>query len=410
MRMSSMIVNTSNSNRLFKKLSISGDQPIAMTYYLSGQRSEQMLWLSALPRMIIREARLSTIRQEQEMLLYSFTYKDASVCKRYKLTRFSCLSPILDFSPAMSSQIASTVPSLGMTLGAVYIGATVAAIFFGISNLQMVIYYKNYPDDSWIYRYSVAIIWILDALHVALSTHAVYHYLIDLFGNYLGLYHIVWSFKLQLLICMVMIIWVEALYAVRLWKLGGHFNRTLSWIVVLTVAIALGSGIFSVYDAYSISNFLLIPSIKGSICVLFAMAATSDFIIAFSMCYYLHKSREASAFSSTSDMLYGLMRLVVISGLATSTCSLLTLITYLVWQDSLIFLGVDLILPKLYVNSLLAMLNARRDHRATNKAPSVPKVLRFTYKDSSTEANTSIPPMPSITSLEHPKEGLIHNV
>ncbi|KAK0226798.1 hypothetical protein EDD85DRAFT_958559 [Armillaria nabsnona] len=205
----------------------------------------------------------------------------------------------------MSSQIASTVPLLGMTLGTVYIGATVAAMqvnlififlstkisvnsFFGISNLQMVIYYKNYPDDSWIYRYSVAIIWILDALHVALSTHAVYHYLIDLFGNYLGLYHIVWSFK-------------------------------------------------------------------GSICVLFAMAATSDFIIVFSMCYYLHKSREASTFSSTSDMLYGLMRLVVISGLAMSTCSLLTLITYLVWQDSLIFLGVDLILPNLYVNSLLAM-------------------------------------------------------
>ncbi|SJL15302.1 uncharacterized protein ARMOST_18795 [Armillaria ostoyae] len=271
---------------------------------------------------------------------------------------------------------------------------------------------------------------ILDALHVALSTHAIYHYLIDSFGNYLGLDHIVWSFKLQLLICMVMIIWVEALYAVRLWKLGGHFNRTLLWIVVLTVAIALGSGIFSVYDAYSISSFLLIPSIKAccrSICALFAVAATSDFIIAFSMCYYLHKSREASAFSSTSDMLYGLMRLVVISGLATSTCLLLTLVTYLVWQDSLVFLGVDLVLPKLYVNSLLAMyipmamppslyelnvhrLNSRKDHHGMNSASREQKVLRFTYKDSHTEVNTSIPPMQSIASLEHAKEGLDHNV
>ncbi|KAK0471484.1 hypothetical protein IW261DRAFT_1571999 [Armillaria novae-zelandiae] len=327
----------------------------------------------------------------------------------------------------MSSQIASDIPSLGMTLGAIYVGATVAVMqvnliflviiirisvnsLFGISNLQMVIYYKNYPDDSWIYRYSVAIIWIVDALHVALSTHAIYHYLIDSFGNYLGLYHIVWSFKLQLLICMVMIIWVEALYALRLWKLGGHFNQTLPWIVVLTVVLALGSGIFSVYDAYSISNFLLIPTIKGSICVLFAVAATSDYIIAFSMCYYLHKSREASAFSSTSDMLYGLMRLIMISGLATSTCSLLTLVTYLVWQDSFVFLGVDLILPKLYVNSLLAMLNSRKDHRVTNSASPGQKVLRFNYKDSGTELNTSIPPMQSITSLEHAKEGLNRNV
>ncbi|KAK0190192.1 hypothetical protein F5146DRAFT_1225092 [Armillaria mellea] len=173
-----------------------------------------------------------------------------------------------------------------MTLGAIYVGGTIAAMLFGISNLQIVIYYKNYPNDSWIYRYSVAIIWILDALHVALSTHAVYHYLIDSFGNYPGLYHIVWSFKLQLLICMVMIIWVEAyvstipkvssyshsgvLYPgytrsdsgnvctfklpphhpkIKLTRLlvGGHYNRTLSWIVVLTVAIALGSGICTPY-------------------------------------------------------------------------------------------------------------------------------------------------------------------
>ncbi|KAK0442490.1 uncharacterized protein EV420DRAFT_1076177 [Desarmillaria tabescens] len=277
---------------------------------------------------------------------------------------------------------------------------------FGISNLQMVIYYKRYPNDWWIYRYSVAIIWILDALHVALSTHAIYHYFVDLFGDYVELFHIVWSFKLQLLICMVMIIWVEALYAVRLWRLGSHFNRIISWIVILTVAVALGAGIFSVYDAYSISNFLLIPSIKGSICALFAVAATSDFIIAFSMCYYLHKSREASAFSSTSDMLYGLMRLVIISGLATSACSLLTLITYLAWQNSLIFLGVDLILPKLYVNSLLAMLNSRRDHHVTNGASSTPKVLRFAYQGPTSEANTIIPPMQNIASLDRAKTGL----
>ncbi len=60
---------------------------------------------------------------------------------------------------------------LGETLGALYVGATLAAVyvtflshktcfhpfgsFFGITNLQAVIYYKNYPNDWWIYRYSV---------------------------------------------------------------------------------------------------------------------------------------------------------------------------------------------------------------------------------------------------------------
>ncbi|PBK58455.1 hypothetical protein ARMSODRAFT_983839 [Armillaria solidipes] len=120
-------------------------------------------------------------------------------------------------------------PSLGMTFGAIYIGATIATVLFGITNLQVVIYYMKYPADWWVYRCSVTILWILDALHVALSTHALYFYLIELFGDYLKIYQMIWSFKvycpqilcpsnsrrlkscqLQILINMVIIVGVQA--------------------------------------------------------------------------------------------------------------------------------------------------------------------------------------------------------
>ncbi|KAK0467637.1 hypothetical protein IW261DRAFT_1426394 [Armillaria novae-zelandiae] len=58
---------------------------------------------------------------------------------------------------------------------------------FGISNLQAIVYYKNYPNDWW-----VASLWIFDAVHAALSTHALYYYLINLFGKFTGIYNIVW--------------------------------------------------------------------------------------------------------------------------------------------------------------------------------------------------------------------------
>ncbi|PBK79681.1 hypothetical protein ARMGADRAFT_1040600 [Armillaria gallica] len=137
----------------------------------------------------------------------------------------------------MALQNATTAPSLGMTLGAVYIGATVAAILFGITNLQAVVYYKKYADDWWVYRCSVAILWAFDALHVALGTHALYHYLIDLFGDYIALDDTVWSFKLQILFNMVIIFGVQvyvpqvsieqngalmsmtySIYTVRIWR------------------------------------------------------------------------------------------------------------------------------------------------------------------------------------------------
>ncbi|KAK0442519.1 uncharacterized protein EV420DRAFT_1077155 [Desarmillaria tabescens] len=262
------------------------------------------------------------------------------------------------FLPPFTSYLAMSsdaVPSLGMTFGAVYISTTIAAILFGVTNLQTVIYYQRYPDDGWIYRYSVAILWFLDALHVAFSTHALYYYLVDLFGNYLGLSHIVWSFKLQILISKAIIIGVQAVYVVRLWKLGRHFHRILPWFVILNVAAALGTVVFSVYDVYQLSVFSSTSSIRGAIYAVFSVTAISDFIIAFAMCYYLHKCRQVSPFSSTSAMLLGLMQLVVISGLATGPCEVLILLMYLIWPESLIFLALDFVLPKFYINSLLAM-------------------------------------------------------
>ncbi|KAK0243663.1 hypothetical protein EDD85DRAFT_1017486 [Armillaria nabsnona] len=128
----------------------------------------------------------------------------------------------------MSSQSSTASPSLGDTLGALYIGATIAAVqvtfltrrdtcscihsgsLFGITNLQTVIYYKKYPHDWWLFRYSVALLWILDALHVALSTHALYVYLINMFGDLAGvLVHDVWSFKAQLDINIIIVIYVQ---------------------------------------------------------------------------------------------------------------------------------------------------------------------------------------------------------
>ncbi|KAK0471444.1 hypothetical protein IW261DRAFT_1571949 [Armillaria novae-zelandiae] len=92
------------------------------------------------------------------------------------------------------------IPSLGIALGVLYIRATVAAIsLFDITNLQAVIYYKNYLDDWWVYRYSVVSLWLFDALHIALSMHALYYYLINLFGNFTAIHNIVWSSELQIL-------------------------------------------------------------------------------------------------------------------------------------------------------------------------------------------------------------------
>lgn len=132
-------------------------------------------------------------------------------------------------------------PALGKTLGAVYIGAMIAAILFGITILQTAIYYQRFKKDWWVYRYSVALLWFLDALHVALSTHAVYFYLVENFGNLEVLNDVVWSFKLQLLFDTLTVVGVQTIYAVRLCRLGRHFHRAVPFFVVLVVCGGYGN-------------------------------------------------------------------------------------------------------------------------------------------------------------------------
>ncbi|KAK0203241.1 hypothetical protein DFS33DRAFT_971340 [Desarmillaria ectypa] len=256
----------------------------------------------------------------------------------------------------------SAILSLGATLGAVYIGATIAAVFYGITILQTVIYYKQNHNDPWLFRYAVAFLWILDTLQVALSTHALYFYLIKSFGKYLALLRTIWSFPLQFLANMLIVCGVQALYAVRIWKLGRHFHMILPWFIFLTVAATFGTGLYVIYDTYTLETFftLEILTIKTSIYAVFSTMAGADFVIAGAMCFYLYKGRSMTSFSSTIKMIKGLMRLVVISGILTSACSLLTLVAYIAWPDTFAFVAIDLVLPKLYINSLLAMLNSRQ--------------------------------------------------
>ncbi|PBK91917.1 hypothetical protein ARMGADRAFT_1063868 [Armillaria gallica] len=146
---------------------------------------------------------------------------------------------------------------LELTLGAVYFGATIAAVFYGITILQTVIYYKQYPNDPWIFRYAVAVLWILDTLSVVFSTHALYFYMVESFGNYSALLNIIWSFPLQLLVNMLTIVGVQALYAVRIWKLGRKFNKVIPWSIVR--ALLLLFTILVQLSSETTRSFLLSP-------------------------------------------------------------------------------------------------------------------------------------------------------
>ncbi|KAG7441252.1 uncharacterized protein BT62DRAFT_1011840 [Guyanagaster necrorhizus] len=114
-----------------------------------------------------------------------------------------------------------------------------------------------------------------------------------------------------------------------------------------------------VKDVFSVPSFSQTPSIRNALS-LFATSISAEFILSVAVIYTLNKGRTASVFPNTIATLVTLMQMVLISGLATSLYSMFILVAFVVWPDTLIFLGVDCLQPKIFINSLLAMLNARK--------------------------------------------------
>ncbi|KAK0221311.1 hypothetical protein IW262DRAFT_1459490 [Armillaria fumosa] len=311
----------------------------------------------------------------------------------------------------MPSQPSAASPPIGDTLGALYIGSIIAAVLFGITNLQVVIYYKKYPNDWWFYRYSVAFLWVLDALHVALSSHALYFYLIDKYGDLVGVLESNdLSMQLQLDVNVV----IAVVYAIRLWKLGAHLHKILPWFVLLAVAASLGAGIFVIYDISVVPNLIAVSTIKVwnvesfnghggshrcSHNVLLPTQEQKNYNFLFYGWFNLWFNATGSGFGVNNKVGHLFDPTAQVVHGHNSACSLLTLITFIVLPESLIFLGIHFALSKLYVNSLLAMLNYRREKRAKNPdtergGQPISAILQFTpysFERTAGEANISIP-------------------
>ncbi|KAI0788991.1 hypothetical protein BC629DRAFT_1440174 [Irpex lacteus] len=123
-------------------------------------------------------------------------------------------------TPGLSSGSSAgmfSLPPLDNTLGAILVAEILVSMLFGMTTLQIYIYFNRNPrDNSWmkgavssgthflhgldlIFSGSQMIaLWILDALHPILTSHTLYHCTVLNFMNPLALTTCPWSFALSL--------------------------------------------------------------------------------------------------------------------------------------------------------------------------------------------------------------------
>ncbi|KAJ8596451.1 hypothetical protein M405DRAFT_166863 [Rhizopogon salebrosus TDB-379] len=252
----------------------------------------------------------------------------------------------------------ATVVHLDNTFGAFLIGVVISATLYGVTCVQTWYYFTRYSSDPWYIRLLVAAVLVSDSVHQALITHTVYTYLVTDFGVYEDLTTLVWSLIVEVLFngfTALMVQW-SAVSNKSIIATASVLSLVIGEFVLVVVYVA---------KAINFTTFAQLTELKPLSMSVNAVAAAGDVLIAIFLCTLLQQSR--TGFRRSDTMISKLILFSINTGLLTSVCAVLSLISITVWPNTFIYIAFYFCLGRLYCNSLLATLNARKSLRGDSR-------------------------------------------
>ncbi|EMD41094.1 hypothetical protein CERSUDRAFT_91852 [Gelatoporia subvermispora B] len=247
--------------------------------------------------------------------------------------------------------------ALDDTMGVTFVGVLMAAVLYGVSCVQIFYYFVRFPTDWWHLKLLVSAVWVFDTIHQALISHTVYTYVITNFGNAEELGSLVWSLIIEVLFNGFTALLVQSFFVLRIWKLSER-NLWLTTPTLLLVIGEFGAVLVYVIEAMQLETFEQLAGLKPLSMTVNALAAAGDVLIAAILCTMLHRSR--TGFKRSDTLINKLILFTINTGFLTSVCAVLSLITIVALPNTFIYICFYFTLGRLYSNSLLATLNARK--------------------------------------------------
>jgi len=289
----------------------------------------------------------------------------------------------------MSATLDPSAP-LDNTMGAMIIGVIFSAVLHGICLMQAVYYFSRYKTDPLYIKCLVTVTVTFDATHLCLVTHCLYHYLITGFHNPDNLRFLVWSILMEALFTGVNGALVQSFFTMRVWRLS-HGNWFLTGLIAFLIVCCAGCGTGWVVVSMRLQTYEQLLRISPLTITINALSTTIDILIASSLCILLQRAR--TGFKKTDTVINRLIVFVVNTGMLTTLCATASLISLVASPHTLIYATFYFCIGRLYSNSLLATLNARKGIASdvddvTYMVTSMP--TKFTHPAPSSANNISI--------------------
>ncbi|KAG1775803.1 hypothetical protein EV702DRAFT_1199017 [Suillus placidus] len=286
------------------------------------------------------------------------------------------------------------------TFGALFIGVILAAVLFGVTNVQAFVYFQTHSGTGITFHKLVLfnlghmalvgisiiehveitpypeLFRILDALHLVLIVHCMYFYLVINYANIGALAEMVWSSKLQWVVAVLSIFLEHLLYVHRIWTVSKGRSKVLPITAGIVVVLTSGPAIAAIWCIYQgVHTIADLVNVEWTLYMYVGTVAFVDILIASLLCYLLATSR--TGFSRQNGFihnkaleLYHQYRLFdkhvfnssyhysEITSLVLAIC-LSDRLQCAVMPKNYIFEAIEFFALKLHVNSYIALLNVR---------------------------------------------------
>lgn len=261
---------------------------------------------------------------------------------------------------------------LNSNMGCFFIGVMIATPLFGLTCAQVMYYMREYPGDMLGMKILVYGLWTFDTLITVVSVQFMYKYLVQGHMDPLALTKLEPTGPLEYMFAAIVVLTVQLYYLRTIWILLGRkfYKLPVVGTLVVLAFVSFGFGIANCAIGF------VDPTLPGvyqrtrvPASVQPVTASVTDVCITVCLCWALHN--ENTGLNRTDTLVRKLMVYAINRGILTSVIQVGQAVAYLAANTTLFYWSMfHFPASKVYVNSVMAILNARH-HMQDRKKSSV---------------------------------------
>ncbi|KZV61896.1 hypothetical protein PENSPDRAFT_739648 [Peniophora sp. CONT] len=256
---------------------------------------------------------------------------------------------------------ADVVPDMTLIVGPIYLGALMGYLVFGITIVQLYIYYVSFSKENWWLVFTVYGVFLVDLVQSVAIAASGWNAAVSGWGRQESIEFPGWPLIVIPGVSSTVAAWVQIFYAWRIHRFGAW---KIIPIIIIFLALAQTGAAWAIGIQYSFTKSvasLHLTSMFARTIIWLGGGTIADLLIMCSMVKLLTAARNDSHVVGKTELLINrLIRLSVETGFACVITAVVEMILFLALPDNNLHLFFSFLLSKVYGVTLMVNLNSRR--------------------------------------------------